>query len=118
MILRIQDKAGRGPWRPGFSDAWVDAWRTQQNPPIYVEVSNFREIVADAHKRGKHIGCAAKGMDGLLSWFSPMEIVRLHGMGFYVADASGCDVLAETPTQVLICSNTPLKNLPNAVVAR
>lgn len=111
MILRVQDSKGRGPWRPGLSEKWVDSFRTSQNPPIYEEYPEFVLKVREAHGRGLHIGCAARGRAGLLSWFSPMEIVRLSDMGFRVVDASACDVLHETPTQVLIASDRPLRLL-------
>ncbi|KFI27789.1 hypothetical protein CN97_00820 [Haematobacter massiliensis] len=116
-ILRIQDRTGRGPWRPGCASKWVDAWRTSQLPPIYDDVHDFRKIVSGAHGAGLHIGCAVRGMDGLGKWFSPMELSRLITQGFGVVDASGCDVLAETEHQLLIASKWPLSRLPMAQVA-
>jgi len=115
MILRIQNKQGRGPWMPGLSAKWVDSFRTAQHPPIYDERPDYLDHVANAHKRGMHIGCAVRGREGLLSWFSPMEIFRLYDLGFYIADASACDVLIETGTQLVIASPQPLRALPHAV---
>ena len=114
-ILRVQDKHGRGPWRPGLSSRWVDAFRTAQHPPIYDERPDWLDICRQAQSSGAHIGCAVDGMDALLSWFSPMELVRLYDMGFRIVDASACDVLIRTPTQVVISSRLPLKLLPNAI---
>jgi hypothetical protein len=81
MILRVQNKQGRGPWMPGLSSKWVDSFRTAQHPPIYDERPDYLDHVANAHKRGMHIGCAVRGREGLLSWFSPMEIFRLYDLG-------------------------------------
>ena len=114
MILRVQDKQGRGPWRPGLSEKWVDAWRTEHLPPIYQEFPAFFALVNAAHREGLHIGCAARGRDGLLAWFSPMELLRLHDLGFSLVDASDCEVLAETPNQIIIGSRAPLRALPSA----
>lgn len=110
-ILRVQDRNGRGPWRPGFSDRWTDAWRITLPAPIYDEVPNFRNIVNEASKAGLHIGCASRGFKGLALWFSQIELLRLYEYGFQVFDASECDVLAETETQVLLSSKKPLKSL-------
>lgn len=116
LILRVQDHNGRGPWRPGFSGQWVDAWRTDYLPPIYSELPGFVALVNKANRSGLHIGCAARGKDGLLAWFSPMELLRLDGLGFGVVDASHCEVLAETPHQIIIGSREPLRMLPSAYI--
>jgi len=114
-ILRVQDDRGRGPWRPGFSAGWVDSWRTECLPQVYQEIPDFAAIVARAKRDGMHVGCAARGMAGLLAWFSPMELCRLDDLGFQIVDASGCDVLAETPHQLIIGSNRPLRELPSVL---
>lgn len=114
MILRVQDMSGRGPWRPGLSEKWVDAWRTEHLPPIYQELPAFAALVNNAHRDGFHIGCAARGKAGLLAWFSPMELFRLDDLGFHIVDASACEVLAETPNQIIIGSQQPLRMLPVA----
>lgn len=93
---------------PGFSQKWVDSFRSSQHPPIYEELPDFRALVAKAHKSGKHIGCAVRGHAGIAAWFSPMELIRLRDLGFRVVDASGCEVLAETETQLLVASVKPL----------
>lgn len=111
-ILRIQDKQGRGPWRPGFSDKWVDAWRTEGLPPIYEEVPNFAALAKRAHSEGMHVGCATRGIEGMKAWFSLTEMIRLFNAGYYVVRCDDCAVLVETPTQLIIASDKPLKNLP------
>lgn len=114
MLLRVQDREGRGPYRPGLSERWVDAWRTSQLPPIYEEVPSFVALVNNAHREGLHIGCAVRGLEAMLAWFSPMELMRLHDMGFGIVDASACEVLMETKHQLVIGSKSPLRDLPAA----
>lgn len=92
-LFRVQDRHGRGPWRPGFSAQWVDAFRTSQHPPIYEERPDWLDVCRAAQASGAHVGCAVDGMDALLSWFSPMELVRLYDLGFRIVDASDCEVL-------------------------
>ena len=114
-LFRVQDKHGRGPWRPGLSSRWVDAFRTAQHPPIYEERPDWLDVCREAQASGAHVGCAVDGADALLSWFSPMELIRLHDLGFFIVDASACDVLIRTQTQVVIASRLPLKKLPPAI---
>ena len=114
-LLRVQDQHGRGPYRPGFSSRWVDAFRTSQHPPIYEERPDWLDVCRRAQSRGAHAGCAVDGMESLLSWFSPMELVRLYDFGFQIVDCSSCEVLIRTQTQVVIASRLPLKRLPPAI---
>lgn len=114
-LLRVQDRQGRGPYRPGFSSRWVDSFRTVQHPPIYEERPDWLDLCRAAQSSGAHVGCAVDGMDALLSWFSPMELVRLYDLGFRIVDASTCKVLIRTPTQVVISSRQPLNKLPSAI---
>ncbi len=112
MLLRYQDVSGRGPWRPGLSDQWVDSTRRFDLPPVQVDIPDFRPIVDAAFKRGLHIGCACRGVDSFNEWFTPGERVRLALLGFLVVDASGCEVLAETKWQAVFGSPHPLSDLP------
>lgn len=114
-LLRVQDQHGRGPYQPGFSSRWVDAFRTSQHPPIYEERPDWLDICRRAQSKGAYVGCAVDGMDALLTWFSPMELVRLHDFGFHIVDCSACEVLIRTPTQVVVSSRQPLKRLPGAI---
>lgn len=109
-LLRVQDKEGRGPWRPGFSAKWVDDNRDFSFPPIFSEVENLHEIAARAHEKGLHIGCAV-GTRHFSQWFTDAEIVRLKAFGFRVVNATPCQIIAKTPTQVLVASHLPLSKL-------
>jgi hypothetical protein len=111
-LLRVQDGMGRGPWRPNFSDRWTDPHRTGLPSPIYDDIIGFSDIVARLHKQGMHIGCAARGLDGLRKWFSTSELLKLTYLGFVVVDASQATLVAETPTQALIAWDKPLSKLP------
>lgn len=109
-LLRVQDKSGRGPWRPGFSNRWLDNVRDFSLPPIFDEIQDFDSIVARVHRSGWHIGCAARG--GQFSrWFTSSEIAKLKDFGFRLVNATPCTIVAETPNQVVIVSPRPLARL-------
>jgi len=106
-LYRVQDKDGRGPFKPGFSHMWVAA-RGNSLPPIYDELGispvNLREIIPV----GVHAGCACKSMDDLRKWFRRDELRRLSKFGYEIVPFSPDMVIAETDTQVLFGMRTPL----------
>lgn len=110
-IFRIQDKDGRGPWKPGFSHRWLDADGPPLPPAITATLRDFHGIAAKAHAKGMHIGCAV--WEGKLSeWVTGAEWERLKGFGYFVANAGQCQVLADDGMQLLVASKKPFRRLP------
>jgi len=49
FVYRVQDKEGRGPWRPGFSQIWVETRLDHMFlPPWYVEFGRVDLNCGDA----------------------------------------------------------------------
>lgn len=112
MLLRMQDVNGRGPWKPGFSDKWVDDARDFSLPPLQEDFGfDLKPMVDAAFQRGLHIGTAVRGADKFNQWFTPGERVKLAMLGYQIVDASECEVLGETNWQVVIGSKAPLADL-------
>lgn len=79
-------------------------------PPIYEEVFDFQTIVAEAHARSLHIGCAVRGPNKFAAWFLPDEIEALKVAGYRIVRVPYyTEVLAETPHQTLIGSTIPFR---------
>jgi hypothetical protein len=116
MILRVQDEAGRGPWRPGFSHQWIDQDREDGPPAMYEEVEDFHELVKKYHRLGYHIGCAVRGFAGIRLWFTRTELIKLRMMGFDIYNANEARVIEETPNQLLIGTKFAFRKLPKAMV--
>ncbi|MEM9717331.1 MAG: hypothetical protein AAF826_12525 [Pseudomonadota bacterium] len=115
MLLRMQDANGRGPWKPGFSDKWVDNNRRFDLPALQEDFGvDFAPMVDAAFNRGLHLGTAVKGQEKFNMWFTPSERVKLAMFGYRIVDASSCEVLGETNWQVIIGSPNPLSELPLA----
>jgi hypothetical protein len=111
-LWRVQDRDGRGPWRPGFSDVWM----TDATPTVgraILQERGIKPIIARAHRAGLYLGCAFRPARQRL-WFADGDMSRLWQLGFRVADASKCDVLFENEQQALIGCQFPLKLLPDA----
>lgn len=112
ILYRVQDKSGRGPWRPGFSHEWADPTKDiSLCPPMMAELPDWRRSVA-RHPWLTHWGCCAHGLRGVHRWFTPLEIDRLRALGFHLVDASGMTPICIGESQVLAGSRFPLSYLP------
>lgn len=114
MRYRIQDKSGRGPWRPGFSHRWIDPDKDDTLcPPMMVDFPQWLPQVAKAQKAGyMHFGCCVEGIAGLHRWFTPLELDRLQSLGFDLVDAEPLTPIAVSPSQIIGASRLPLRMLP------
>lgn len=114
MMLRIQDAEGRGPWRPGFSQFWIDPDKDDSLcPPMMVEFPNWREAIGLAQAQGlTHFGCCVLGVGGLHRWFTPPEMCRLRQYGYFLVDASMLKPILRGKSQIIGASRKPLAGLP------
>jgi len=102
-IYRVQDKEGRGPFRPGMSARWVQEDGPDQLPPVMVEFGN--EIINKLHRKidefGGACGCGCADRDGLNRWFTRLERRRLKRLGYQVVMMDIDEVIAESPNQIV-----------------
>ena len=110
-VYRIQDADGRGPFKPGLSDAWADA-DGEDLPSIIEEwgLSWQRDI-----PRGWHAGCAVPTLAMVGRWFSPSECSRLDQLGYRPVALLGCRVIRSSEHQLLIIRKAPLRRAVIAV---
>lgn len=107
ILYRVQDQAGRGPWRPGFSRQWVEpsdeAGRLMET---LMDLLPFEAIqMLPEHL---HYGCACRTKASLLAWFLPPEIRRLQAFGYRIVRMQVDAVLAESQWQVFFARRRPL----------
>lgn len=106
-VFRIQDREGRGPFRPGFSLQWLDddiADRVRL--PSWIEEfgeNAFAHAPADAHGFS-----AVRTLDALRGWFTDAERPRLYAHGYKVVEVPDAYILHESPHQVLCYRHRPL----------
>lgn len=107
-ILRVQDREGRGPYRPGFSAKWLD----DDGPTTLPWWEELGEDMVAAHRQRcagpYHWGCGFRSGDQLRAWFTPRERGRLARLGFALVRIWPSVVVAETPTQVVFGCSRPL----------
>lgn len=97
-VYRVQDKHGRGPWKPGFSAQWVEVREDHDNlPPWFQEFGrvDLRTI------RGMTIGSACMTIEQLRRWFTPSEYRKLCDFG-YRAVTMEAFVVAKSSVQCFV----------------
>lgn len=79
IIFRIQDKHGRGPWRPGFSYQWIEDREDHENLVSWlVEFGPIHLIVPT----WEHMGTGCTTIEQLKRWFTENEYRKLKTFGY------------------------------------
>lgn len=103
--IRVQDRDGRGPFKPGLPDRWRDP-DGPDFPPVQAEFGlAWREEIPP----GWHCGCAFRDVSQCARWFSPWECARLDALGYSLVSLSDCRVLRESAHQAIIARPHPLR---------
>lgn len=102
-ILRVQDKGGRGPWRPGFSHIWTNPDRAGLPQAIW-------EVWPDLKFNSNvlHYGCGCRSKEQLAKWFDAYELSNLYMLGFRLVSIKPDRILAENEDQVVFGVRQPL----------
>ena len=101
-VFRIQDADGRGPWRPGFSSAWVDPSREYLPPPFYEEWPDLK-----LKSNVLHYGCGCSSLEQLGKWFNRYELSLLSQLGFGLVTIYADKILASNDNQVVFATSVP-----------
>ena len=105
-VYRIQDKDGRGPWKPGFSRRWVEDRPDHDNlPPWYVEFGPVHHRVL----YGEEMGSGCKTLEQLRRWFTPSEYKTLKMHGYRAVRLEVGRILAESGIQCVFGRAKPLR---------
>ena len=96
-IYRIQDKDGRGPWKPGFSQKWVEDRPDHDNLiPWYVEFGRVDQKVLT----GEHSGSGCRTVEQLKRWFTKSEYKKLKKYGYKAVKMDINRIIAESDIQL------------------
>ena len=104
-ILRIQDAEGRGPYRPGMSQHWVDDHGPPPPPPIFVE---FGADIVNRCGPDECMGCGFRTLDQLHKWFTKSELRKMKALGYQLVVLWVDRIIAESPHQVVFARKKPL----------
>jgi hypothetical protein len=116
IIYRVQDSEGRGPWRPGFSDKWVeDRDDYGALPPWPIEFPGLHAELTASLVMGKHVGCGCVSLEQLRRWFRPTEIRTLKRYGYHAVQMQVSRILAASDSQCVFERMVPLRDGIEAV---
>jgi len=92
-VYRIQDKDGRGPFKPGFSHRWVQSRDDHENlVPWFVEFGPIHKTICTFEVAGT--GC--ESIKQLRRWFTKKEYKRLRGYGYMAVKMDVDRILASS----------------------
>ncbi len=97
-IYRVQDKQGRGPWKPGFSPKWVRSEPDHELVPWYVDWLGFdprREILPK-----ECVGCGCATIYQLRRWFNHDEYQTLRILGYRSVEMEVDRILRQNEKQL------------------
>ncbi len=104
VFLRVQDRDGRGPFKPGTTDRWRDP-DGPDYPPAQEEFGlHWRAEIP----LGWHCGCALRSIEQVARWFSPWECARLDALGYRLVTIRG-RALRESRHQIIVVRPLPLR---------
>jgi hypothetical protein len=106
-VFRVQDKDGRGPFKPGFSSTWVEDRDDHDNlVPWFVEMGrvDLQMIV------GMSGGTACRTLDQLRRWFTPSEYKTLRRHGYHAVQLDAGRIIGESAIQLFFERCRPLKD--------
>lgn len=109
IVIRVQDRFGRGPYRPGVPAQWSDP-NGFDCPPWWIELGIAMEDGHASMNGPYHFGCAFQSRSHLDRWFTGRELRSLDRLGYRLAAVQADIVLFETPRQIVFGSSSPLSS--------
>lgn len=108
-VYRVQDSAGRGPFKPGFSQKWANKDFDDEvlALPSFLEEFGL-DVIDRLGRKGEYFGSAVLALAELRKWFSTSERHQLQKLGYHPVSMVADRILAESKHQVLFARNTPL----------
>ena len=103
-IYRIQDKDGRGPWKPGFSDNWVRECPDNKLLPWMLTIGPVHlKAMPD-----EICGCGCVNKNQLRRWILKSEYEVLLRYGYKAVKLKG-RILGKDENQCVFARREPLK---------
>lgn len=105
VVLRVQDREGRGPYRPGCSHIWAD----EHGTPLPTWMEEFGVSVLRHQRDGEAFGSGFKALKQCTRWFSKTECERLQLLGYSIVSLDMCRIIAESERQVVFARKMPFR---------
>lgn len=105
IVFRVQDKDGRGPWKPGFSHQWVEDRDDHENLVPWLLDIGPAHLKMDP---SKHAGTACESMEQLRRWFTHSEYNKLLKFGYRTVSLHADKILGRSDIQLVFERRLPL----------
>ena len=107
-VFRVQDREGRGPWRPGFSMQWTEERPASEYAALKPIIVEFPDLLSKL-RSGFHFGVGCTSLEKLRRWISASEWKTLQGFGFDCFAITPDRIVAESEIQCVFESKKPLR---------
>jgi hypothetical protein len=104
-VYRIQDKDGRGPFKPGFSHHWVEDREDHDNLKPWYEEFGPVHLKMNFRRLG---GSACLTIDQLKRWFTASEYNTLIHHGYAAVEIEAGKIIAQSDIQCFFECHHPL----------
>lgn len=108
-VFRVQDKDGRGPWKPGFSQRWVEDRPEEEYAALVPWPMQFGDVLRRSIV-GMSLGCGCRSLEQLRRWFTPTEYATLRRFGYCAVKMEAGRILAESDIQCVFERAKPLRD--------
>lgn len=105
-VYRIQDKDGRGPFKPGFSHVWVENRPDLANLPAWFEEFGRVDKLLCTYETA---GAGCKTLAQLKRWFTKKEYKKLKKYGYKAVEMNVDRIIAESKVQCFFGRGKPLR---------
>jgi len=104
-VYRVQDKHGRGPFKPGFTNKWLE--HDKGLAPFFTE---FPLLNLNAESTpDEFVGCACLELEQLKRWFTQSEFKTLEAKGFKAVKMDVDRVLCSSKNQCVFARKRQLR---------
>ena len=117
-IFRVQDKDGRGPYKPGMSIKWADKdmghyrGKLTNLPPFMDEFPGIVEEITDMYdKQGGAFGCGFTSLEQLDRWFSKAEQQRMKTLEYHMVKIKPKKIIRSSKNQTVFWHDRPLAEI-------
>jgi hypothetical protein len=107
-VYRIQDKDGRGPWKPGFSRNWVEDRTDEEYAALPPGGEQFPKLDGMTFLCGRHYGFGCESLDQLRKWIRRSEYETLRSYGYRACKLYVDRILFRSDVQVVFERSQPL----------
>ncbi len=108
-VFRVQDRKGRGPFKPGVPEKWSDKTfgaGVKVHPP-WPEEFGF-DLIELHGLPGEHFGSAVVDIGKIREWFSDTEWLAMKRLGYHLVSLRADRILAQSSAQVVFARRKPL----------